>query len=77
MNAQHTQGPDWYERRHELEPGMVFQTTDGVVQLHHSVPGDGTKWCVLDWNNGWGYFGSTIEPGDLQGEPLDTSAYSK
>lgn len=56
---------DWYERRHELEPGQVFSTADGVIKLDRRVPGDGTKWYVLDWSKGWSHEDSTIEPGDL------------
>lgn len=62
---------DWYERRHELEVGMVFQTMNGLVMLGSRVPGDGTKWSVAEWSGGaWSYCDSTIEPGDLQGEPM-------
>lgn len=57
---------DWYERRHELEPGQIFTTFDGsVVKLDRRVPGDGTKWYVADWMGHWSYEDSTIEPGDL------------
>ena len=56
---------DWYDRRHELECGMVFRTSEGVVMLDRTVPGDGTKWYVADWHDGWSYYDSTIEPGDL------------
>ena len=60
---------DWYERRYELESGQVFRTQWGdVVKLDHMVPGDGTKWRVLDFgsrNGGWFHDESTIEPGDL------------
>lgn len=57
---------DWYERRHELEPGQIFTTHDGsLVMLDRTVPGDGTRWYVADWWNGWSYQDSTIEPGDL------------
>jgi hypothetical protein len=57
---------DWYERRSELNPGQMFTTQDGcVVKLDRQVPGDGTKWYVADWNRGWSYEDSTIEPGDL------------
>lgn len=61
--------PDWYERRHELRPDMIFRTHDGVVMLDRRVPGDGTQWYVADWFNGWSYEDSTIEPGEL-GEQL-------
>lgn len=58
---------DWYERRHELEPGLIFRTKEGsVVMLDRCVPGDGTKWYVADWWNGWSYMDATIEPGDLK-----------
>lgn len=62
-----TQVTDWYERRNELRPGMVFRDVNGyLVQLDRTVPGDGTKWYVADWSNGcWSYDDSTIEPGDL------------
>lgn len=56
---------DWYERRHELEPGQVFSTHDGVVMLTRTVPGDGTKWYVADWHDGWSYYDNEIEPGEL------------
>lgn len=68
---------DWYERRNELEPGMVFNSCWGVVKLDRTVPGDGTRWYVADWRvgysgprcgtvpSGWSYEDSTIEPGDL------------
>jgi hypothetical protein len=66
--------PDWYERRHELDPGMVFQAIGGVVQLHSRVPGDGTRWSVLDWDargKCWLSYGNEVEPGDLSGEPIE------
>lgn len=58
---------DWYERRHDLRSDQVFKTNDGsLVKLDSRVPGDGTKWYVADWSYGsWGYYDSTIEPGDL------------
>ena len=57
---------DWYERRDELQADQVFRTYDGsIVKLDRSVPGDGTKWYVADWWNGWSFQDSTIEPGDL------------
>ena len=70
---------DWYERSNELEPGQVFRARDGsVVKLDYRTPGDGSKWTVVDWHNGWAHYDSTIEPGDLEerlpddwnGEPL-------
>jgi hypothetical protein len=57
-------------RRHELEPGQVFRCLGGVVMLESRVAGDGTKWHVLDWHDGWCTCDSQIEPGDLKGEPL-------
>jgi hypothetical protein len=70
MDEQNT--PDWYERRHELEPGMIFRTVDGIVKLDRQVPGDGTKWEVADWCvNHWTYEETTIEPGDLKGQPIE------
>lgn len=58
---------DWYERRHELEPGMTFEDIDGdEVILDRRVPGDGTKWYIGVWTGrGWSYYDDTIEPGDL------------
>ncbi len=58
---------DWYERRNELYPEMIFVTKQNeVVKLDRRVPGDGTKWYVADLDNrGWGYYDGTIEPGDL------------
>lgn len=58
---------DWYERRHELKPGQVFRTHDGhVVKLDRRVPGDGTRWYVADFSDGWSYFDGTTEPSDLK-----------
>jgi hypothetical protein len=77
MEAKHTatkfeDGDYWYTHRHELAPEQVFRLRDGsLVKLDRSVPGDGTKWYVADWSNGWSYEDSTIEPGDLRGEPID------
>lgn len=58
---------DWYEHRDELRIGMVFKDFNGdLVKLDRPVPGDGSKWYVADWCYGsWGYYDSTIEPGDL------------
>ena len=60
---------DWYERRDELRPNMIFRCQEGtVVRLDRQVPGDGTKWYVDDWNdqsNRWSCMDSTIEPSDL------------
>ena len=59
-------GIDWYERRNELNPEQVFRCYDGsIVKLDRRVPGDGTKWYVATWYDGWSYYDSTIEPGDL------------
>ena len=69
-------GKDWYEHRHELEPGMVFTSCFGIVRLDHRKPGDGTQWVVDSWYPGrpdvkgyeqghWSCDESTIEPGDL------------
>lgn len=64
---------DWYERRNELFPGQIFRTYDGdVVLLDCTVPGDGTRWQVADLVDGnWAFYGNTVEPGDLRGEPMD------
>ena len=76
------QHPDyWYDHRDELEQGMVFTSYYGIVKLDRSVPGDGTKWYVADFDarhGDWAYYDSTIEPGDLKtrlpdnyaGEPI-------
>ena len=68
---------DWYERRDELTEGQIFETYDGFrVRLDRRVPGDGSRWYVADWNEGystdsytvkpgWSYQDGTIEPGDL------------
>jgi hypothetical protein len=67
---------EWYERRNELEPGMVFKSCYGIVKLDRGVPGDGTKWYVATWYAGrpdikgyekgsFCYDDGTIEPGDL------------
>lgn len=62
---------DWYENRDQLNPGMIFNTDNGVIQLDRRTPGDRTRWNVLDWHHShWIDEGSTIEPGDLMGEPL-------
>ena len=62
----------WYTRRHELEPRQVFVCQGGLVMLDSRVAGDGTKWRVLDWHEGWCDYGSEIEPGDLRGEPIES-----
>ena len=63
---------DWYERRSELRPGMVFDTAEGRVKLDRQVPGDATKWYVASqtYTGRWCYEDGTIEPGDLRGQPL-------
>lgn len=60
---------DWYENRHDLLCEQVFRCHDGaLVRLNRTVPGDGTKWYVDDWDgSSWAMFDSTIEPGDLFG----------
>ncbi len=40
---------DWYERRTELRPGMVFDSCWGVVRLDARTPGDGTDWDCDVW----------------------------
>ena len=59
---------DWYDHRHELEPGQVFLCHDGsIVKLDHRVPGDGTDWIVQDNYGGkWFCDGTRIHPGDLR-----------
>jgi hypothetical protein len=58
---------DWYERRDELQPEMVFRDYHGdLVKLDRRVPGDGSQWYVaVRWGNSWSYDDSIIEPGDL------------
>lgn len=62
----------WYDHRHELEVGQIFLLSDGsIVELDHRVPGDGTKWYVLDWSGrSWSCMDSTIEPGELRSMPF-------
>lgn len=76
--AEHTAEPDWYERRNELEMGMIFNTAGwGIVMLDGYVPGDGTLMYVANWdshNKTWCYQDSTVEPGDLVGEPMAEAA---
>lgn len=69
---------DWYARRHELRPGMIFRDYQGeFVQLDRGVPGDGTRWYVADWWGGsWAWMDSTAEPGDLRGEPLSDAEFA-
>lgn len=59
---------DWYARRHELEPDMVFRDFQGdLVMLDRRTPGDGSRWNVLtDYRGSWVDDGATIEPGDLR-----------
>lgn len=59
---------DWYERRDELEPGMVFRDFEGdLVMLDRRVPGDGTRWYAATmWGSSWAYMDHEIEPGDLR-----------
>lgn len=73
-----TQTIDWYERRHELEPGMVFRDYEGdLVKLDQRVEGDGTKWEIAVWWNGsWAYLQDTMEPGDLRDRVQDPAARS-
>ena len=62
-----TEMADWYERRDELDPEMVFKTHEGqIVKLDHRVPGDATQWRVATWyGDHWSYDETMIEPGDL------------
>ena len=63
---------DWYERRDELWPDMVFRTTQGdTVRLYQRVEGDGTRWEVETWDGGWFHDGDTVEPGDLSEQVPD------
>jgi hypothetical protein len=82
---------DWYADRDKLEPEMVFRDYAGdLVKLDHRKPGDGTQWVVATWHKGfpagpgypeckphWSYEESTIEPGDLRGDPLPDPALSR
>ena len=67
---------DWYQHRHELESGMVFEDKDGdVVMLDSRVAGDGTKWNVNNWfGNHWSYEDMTVEPSDLVRQVADPAA---
>jgi len=69
---------DWYARREELLSGACFRTREGsIVRLDRRVPGDGTRWYVLDFYSGsWFAEDGTIEPGDLV-ELLDTAALAR
>jgi hypothetical protein len=64
------QEKDFYEHRHELKSGQVFECLDSsIIRLYRRVPGDGTKWYAEDWSgryNHWYDEGGTIEPGDLK-----------
>lgn len=71
-----TEKIDWYERSHELDPGMVFESCYGIVRLDHRVPGDGTDWSCDVWYEGrpdvpgyetgyWSADECRIHPGDL------------
>ena len=61
----------WYTNRHALKCGQIFRSLDGsIVRLVGTVPGDGTKWYVDTWDNGWFCEDETIEPGDLRTMPL-------
>ena len=68
---------DWYDRRDELRPDMVFADYEGcIVKLDRRVPGDGTKWYVADWNGrSWSYCDGTVEPGDLVEAVSDPAAF--
>lgn len=70
---------DWYERRHELLEGQVFETLSGeTVKLDRTVPGDGTKWYVATLDEyGWAYMDATIEPGELAAMIDDKTVWSK
>lgn len=77
VDKENTEDPDhWYNNRHELESGQVFNLSDGsVVRLDGRVPGDGTKWYVADWHEGWSSYNNEIEPGDLRGQPITDPKY--
>jgi hypothetical protein len=76
MEQQIKSGDYWYEHRHELMCGQVFRCRNGdIVRLVGTVPGDGTKWYVDDWYGYWSVEDNTIEPGDIEGDPIaDTPA---
>lgn len=63
-----TSSEDWYERRHELEPGMVFLDYQGdMIRLYMPVPGDGTDWFVdTYYGPHWCCDMVQIHPGDLR-----------
>jgi len=57
---------DWYDRRDELRSGQIFRDQAGeIVQLDRTVPGDGTDWYVLEWDNGWFAYDRRIHPSEL------------
>ena len=62
---------DWYERRDQLEPGMVFKLEDDTyVRLDRRIPGDGTDWYCDVWiesdtGGHWSGEDYRIHPGDL------------
>lgn len=71
--------PDyWYNHCSELRCDDVFTTADGLVKLDRPKAGDGTRWYVVTWHQGfaagpnysacaphWSHEDDTIEPGDL------------
>lgn len=58
---------NWYDRRDELEVGMVFTSCWGTVKLQDRTAGDGSLWDALSWNGRyWANDGTTVEPGDLE-----------
>jgi hypothetical protein len=69
---------DWYERRDELKPDMVFRNQEGsLVKLDRRVPGDGTRWyAAIMWGDTWAYMDHTIEPSDLR-ELIETQETGK
>jgi hypothetical protein len=60
----------WYKNRDKLTPGMAFETVCGdIVELDRSVPGDGSKWYVLDYDRSrktLAAWDNTVEPGELK-----------
>ena len=57
---------NWYDRRDELQPGMVFRAyDDGVVKLLRRTPDNGTWWYAADWYGKWLEHGSIYGPRDL------------
>ncbi len=59
---------DWYARRHELKPDMIFSDHEGdLVKLDRRTPGDGTRWNVLsEYDGSWIDDGVSLEPSDLR-----------